>query len=151
MRIVMIIFVALLLIAGATISALKWLELGPFAPQEEVVEPKFEDLPAQYVDMQPLTIPLLQENGLAATVQITLKLETRGKENKDLVKKNLPRITDAFLQDMYSFLPRLLKDQERLNAYVLKKRFELIAGKAMEPKGTISGVLIQSVTDQPGG
>ena len=151
MRIVMIIFVALLMIAGATISALKWLELGPFAPEEEVVETPVEDLPAEYIDMQPLTIPLLQENGLAATVQITLKLEARGKENEALVKKNLPVIKDAFLQDMYSFLPRLLKDQERLDAYVLKRRFELIAGRTLKPEGTISGVLIQSVTDQPGG
>jgi hypothetical protein len=151
MRMVMIIFVLLLMIAGATISALKWLEIGPFAPEPEVVETPVEDLPPQYIDLQPLIIPLLQENGVAATVEISVKLEALGKENAAIVKKNLPRIKDAFLKDMYSFLPRLLKDQERLDAFVLKRRFELIARRAVEPNGVINGVLIQSVTDQPGG
>ena len=63
----------------------------------------------------------------------------------------MPKLKNAYIQDMYTFLPRLLKDQERLDAYVLKKRFQLIADQVFQPPGTVSDVLIQSVTDQPGG
>ena len=150
MRMVMIIFALLLLIGGGALSVMKWLEIGPFAPEDTMAEKVVPVLPPRFLDMDPIIVPLIQDGGVAATVQISLKLETRGDENATAIKRAMPKLKNAFIQDMYTFLPRLLKDQERLDAYVLKKRFQLIADQVFQPPGTVSDVLIQSVTDQPG-
>lgn len=139
--------IVLILATGIGISGAKWFKIGPYAVDEEI---PVSQLPPQYLDMEPLLIPLVQEGGVAAIVQITLKLETRGDKNAAEIAHLMPRLKDAFFKDMYSFLPRLLKDRERLDPYILKKRFAMVADRIIKPEGTVTDVLIQSLTDQPG-
>lgn len=137
----------LMLLTGVTVSAMKWAEVGPFE-KEEVIP--FDQLPVKYLDMDPLLIPLIQEGGVAAVVQMTLKLETRGEENAAELARQMPRLKDALFRDMYGFLPRLLKDREELDVYILKKRLMLTAAQTVRPGKIVSDILIQSLTDQPG-
>ncbi|MHC8509507.1 MAG: flagellar basal body-associated FliL family protein [Rhodospirillales bacterium] len=147
LRTVIKLSIALILLTSVGVSGAKWFRLGPFEEQEKI---PVSQMPRQYLDMEPLLIPLVQKGGVAAIVQITLKLETRGDENAAEISRLMPRLKDAFFNDMYSFLPRLLKDRERLDPYILKKRFAMVADKVIKPAGTVTDVLIQSLTDQPG-
>lgn len=150
MKKLLLIFGLLLMLGGGTVSSLKFLKLGPFQGDEVVEEKQEEEVEdtTLFVDMEPLAIPIFQGNRVAATVQIQVKLETNGKDNVKKIKRIMPIITDAFVRDLHSFMPRLLKAEERIDVLIIKQRLQLISNK-VAGKGLIKNVLVQSVLDQP--
>ena len=150
MKKLLLIFGLLVMLCGGTVSALKFLKLGPFQGEEVVEEKPEEQVEATilFVDMEPLAIPVFQGNRVAATVQIEVKLVTNGKDNVERIKKIMPVITNAFVRDLHSFMPRLLKAEERIDVLIIKQRLQLISNK-VAGKGLIKNVLVQSVIEQP--
>lgn len=150
MKKLVIAFSLLIVIAGGTISVLKWLEIGPFANtaveggDDKMAPPEA----ARYIDMDPLVITLFQGNKVAATIQIQVKLEASGKDNEKTIYKILPRLSDAFIRDLHSFIPRLLRKSDELDAIVIKQRLKMVSDK-VAGKGIVSNILIQSVADIP--
>ena len=63
-----------------------------------------------------------------------------------MIRKSLPRLSDAILRDLYGFLPRLLHRQETVDVNVVRDRLEFIVGRVLGP-GVAEAVLIQSMTD----
>ena len=108
MKKLLILVGALFLIAGGTVSVMKWMNLGPFqekaAQQEEAPSE-----PTLLVDMEPLLIPIFQGDKVAATLQFQVKLETIGSENAAKIQYLMPKINDLFMRELYGFMPRLLK------------------------------------------
>ena len=98
--------------------------------------------------MEPMAIPVFRGNRVAATVQIQVKLETNDEDKADRIKKMMPIIIDAFVRDLHSFMPRLLRAEERIDVLIIKQRLQLISDR-VAGKGTISNVLVQSILDQP--
>ena len=151
MKKLLLIFGLLVMLCGGSVSTLKFLNLGPFKGGDEVVEEKPEeevDDTTLFVDMEPLAIPIFQGNRVAATVQIEVKLATNGKDNVKRIKRIMPVITDAFVRDLHSFMPRLLKAEERIDVLIIKQRLQIISNK-VAGKGLIKNVLVQSVIEQP--
>ena len=150
MKKLLLIFGLLVMLCGGTVSALKFLKLGPFQGEEVVEEKPVEQIEATilFVDMEPLAIPIFQGNKVAATVQIEVKLVTNGKDNVERIKKIMPVITNAFVRDLHSFMPRLLKAEERIDVLIIKQRLQLISNK-VAGKGLIKNVMVQSVINQP--
>ena len=150
MKKLLLIFGLLVMLCGGTVSALKFFKLGPFQGEEVVEEKPEEQVEATilFVDMEPLAIPIFQGNRVAATVQIEVKLVTNGKDNVERIKQIMPVITNAFVRDLHSFMPRLLKAEERIDVLIIKQRLQLISNK-VAGKGLIKNVLVQSVIDQP--
>lgn len=150
MKKLVVLFAMLLMLVGLSVTSLKYLRVGPFK-DTEVVEEKIEkpvEDTTKFVDMDPLAISIFQGNAVAATIQIQVKLETNGDDNVIKIKYLMPVINDAFLRDLHSFLPRLLKAEERLDVLIIKQRLQLISDK-VAGKGLIKNVLVQSVIDQP--
>ena len=150
MKKLLLIFGLLVMLCGGTVSALKFLKFGPFQGEEVVEEKPEEQVEATilFVDMEPLAIPVFQGNRVAATVQIEVKLVTNSKDNVERIKQIMPIITNAFVRDLHSFMPRLLKAEERIDVLIIKQRLQLISNK-VAGKGLIKNVLVQSVIDQP--
>ena len=152
MKKLLLIFGLLIMLGGGTVGALKFFKLGPFQGDEVVEEKQEQEEEVEdttlFVDMEPLAIPIFQGNKVAATVQIQVKLETNGKKNVEKIKRMMPVITDAFVRDLHSFMPRLLKAKERIDVLIIKQRLQLISDK-IAGKGLIKNVLVQSVIDQP--
>ena len=150
MKKLLLIFGLLVMLCGGTVSALKFLKLGPFQGEEVVEEKPEEQVEATilFVDMEPLAIPVFQGNRVAATVQIEVKLVTNSKDNVERIKQIMPIITNAFVRDLHSFMPRLLKAEERIDVLIIKQRLQLISNK-VAGKGLIKNVLVQSVINQP--
>ena len=142
----------LLMLIGGTAGALKFLELGPFKPKKGTISKKViqkQELDtAIFIDMDPLAIPIFQGNKVAATVQILVKLETNSEDNAEIIRDRMPVITDAFVRDLHSFMPRLLKAKERVDVLIIKQRLKMVADK-VAGKGLIQNVLVQSVLNQP--
>ena len=154
MRKIVIAIAIVLMIAGGGVSVMKALEMGPFAPNsgDEMADngseddKKLPDVPPTFIDLDPLIIPIFAGDRVAATLQIQLKLETQGKENEAKINKLLPRISDAFLRDLYVFLPRHIRKEGEIKVSAIRKRLELVAQKVTD-KDVVTGVLIQSVVD----
>ena len=150
MRKLILIFSILVMLVGGTIGALKWLELGPFQTKGVVkkVAKKVEKDSTIFIDMDPLAIPIFRGNRVAATIQIQVKLETNGEDNAEKIKHIMPVLTDAYVRDLHSFLPRLLRSEERIDVLIIKQRLQFIGNK-VAGKGLIDNVLVQSIIDQP--
>ncbi len=147
----LVIFASLLMIAGTTTSSLKFMEIGPFASEKKVEKKVEEDediVKSIFIDMEPILIPIFKDNAPAAKIQIQIKLETKSTENAIKIQRMMPRISDTFVQDLHGFMPRLLKQHERIDVFILKQRLKLISDRKFG-KGLVEDVLVQSVVDTP--
>ena len=179
MKKLLILVGALFLIAGGTVSVMKWMNLGPFqekaAQQEEAPSE-----PTLLVDMEPLLIPIFQGDKVAATLQFQVKLETIGSENAAKIQYLMPKINDLFMRELYGFMPRLLKvikeeqkidflgllkegqqkegqqkegqqkEGQQFHVLVINQRLKLISDKFIGPD-LVTKVLVQSVINAPAG
>ena len=137
----------ILMIGGGAVGIMKQLGWGPFAAQAEqaaVTETPVE-VP-RFIDMDPLVIPIFAEDRVIAAIQIQLKLETLGAANERHLNAIMPRISDAFLRELHSFIPRLVQKGGQLDVLAIKRRLQMIADNVAGP-GRINGVLVQSVSD----
>lgn len=150
MKKIVMIFAILVMLGGGTASILKWLQIGPFQElQKEEKQQKAQKIEEIItIDMDPLITTIFQENRVAAMVQIELKLETVGDKSAERIKYLLPVIYDAFLKDMHSFMPRLLKAEERVDAEIIRQRLQLIGDK-VAGKGLIRNVVVGDIVEQP--
>ncbi|MBL4690806.1 MAG: hypothetical protein JKY68_05000 [Rhodospirillales bacterium] len=151
MKKLILLFAMFLFLIGGTIGLLKFLEIGPFKPKKgDVKKVVIEEVvdTTVFIDMEPMAIPIFQGNRVAATVQIQVKLETNNENKAERIKEMMPIIIDAFVRDLHSFMPRLLRAEERIDILIIKQRLQLIGDK-VTGKGTISNVLVQSIIDQP--
>lgn len=151
MKKLIIAFALMVMIAGGTVSVLKYLELGPFANQhkdEKETEKKPKEEPPRFVEADPLAIPIFQDERVAATIHIQLKLETVGEANYATIYKSKAKLRDAFLTELHGFIPRMLKKTERIDVSILKTRLQMVADRVLGP-GVARDILIQSVTDIP--
>ena len=150
MKKIVMIFAFLVMLGGGTASILKFLQIGPFQElMKEEKQPKAQRIEETItIDMDPLITTIFQENRVAALVQIELKLETQGDKRAERIKYLLPVINDAFLKDMHSFMPRLLKAEERVDAEIIRQRLQLIGDK-VAGKGLIRNVVIGDIVEQP--
>ena len=135
------------MVTGAAISILKWLKIGPFSEESQIVEEVAPDPVPISIDMDRLTIPIFSEDRLAATVLIDFKVEAMGFENQEKITKLLPRISDAFFKDLYVFIPRVLRGQNKLSKNLLAKRLKHIGDKIVGV-GVFHRVNITDVTER---
>ena len=143
---VVIIFSVFLMLSGGTVSVLKFLQIGPFEQVSEedlkAEEEAIPDVPPVVIAMDDLYISILAEDRVAATVMIKLNLEVIGKENEEKVTKLLPRLGDSFFKDLYVFIPRVIRRQNKLNTDILTERLMMIGEKVMGPN-VINNVIIE--------
>lgn len=146
---IVIAFSVLLMLFGGAISVMKWMEIGPFAPVGEAAEKKEAkpDAPPIDIAMDQLIIPVFSGDQVVATVIIGLKLQVIGSENEESVTKILPRLSDGFLRDLYTFIPRVIRKQRKLNAAILSERMKLIADRVAGPD-RIHKIVIESMIEQ---
>lgn len=143
---------AIIIIVAGGIGVMKFLQWGPFAPppaHDAATKAPVEmpPKPPQFVSMDPLVVPVIQNDEVVATVQIQVQLETKS-ENEDEVRRLLPKVADAYLRDLNGYLPRLIRSDGQIDANKIRSRLFVIAERTVG-KGLIENVLIQSMMDQP--
>ncbi|CAA7617824.1 flagellar basal body-associated protein FliL [Magnetospirillum sp. UT-4] len=148
-----IIIVAFLVMIGGLIGGLyfwgidplqKFNELvgnAPAAPGQTVAEsPK---APA-YVEFGLLIVPVVQDREVRKQAEMILRLEVPHNK-QDVVAQNLPRLQNAYLQDMMSFLPRHLRGTDQLDHDVIRRRLTQLSERVLGP-GLVRDVLIEQST-----
>ncbi|MDV7338650.1 hypothetical protein RYZ26_03515 [Terasakiella sp. A23] len=156
MKKVVIIFVLLLVVIGAAVGTLYFLKLGPFE-STEVVQKTDDELELERTDntavvnVKPFTIPMFQGERVAGSIQVQFEIEVE-KGQEEIINKKMHRLEDAYLRDLYVFMPRLLRNKEKLDILALKRRLMRITKKTLgeEDSKVVTDILIQSVADNPG-
>lgn len=59
---------------------------------------------AEFVKLAPLLLPIIDEDGVQQVVSMVVAIEVDGISDADKVKAISPRLTDAYIQDMYGIL-----------------------------------------------
>ena len=149
-RILIFVVAGFIALAGGAITIMQQLEMGPFAPKPEAQEAPATAKPAsdpvRFVLMEVLVVPVIQNDRVVSTIQIEIQLETTQSREQQLTKL-LPRLTDAFVTDLRSYIPRVLRDRSDVDTEGLKKRLAIIGERAIG-KGMFDVVLIQSILER---
>lgn len=103
----------------------------------------------QFVKLDPLILPIIDENGVTQVISLVVALEVESPEAAGKVELMSPRLKDAFIQDMYG----ALSEKSAMKAGViqvaaLKIRLNKITMDVMG-KDTVHDVLLQVVQQRP--
>ncbi len=143
--------VAFLMMVGAIIGGLYFWGIDPLDRFNQLIgnapAPKGEGTaapvvtPPSYVDFGLLIVPVVQDREVRKQAEMILRLEVPF-EKKEIVAQNLPRLQNAFLEDMMAFLPYHLRDSSSLDHAVLRRRLLVVCDKVLVP-GWVKDVTIE--------
>ncbi|MES2729720.1 MAG: flagellar basal body-associated FliL family protein [Pseudomonadota bacterium] len=103
----------------------------------------------EFVALAPLMLPVVDKGGVSQMVRIMVSLEVPDAHTAENVKRLSPRLTDAYIQDMYGVLGRKAAMPDGvIQVNYLKQRLEK-ATVAVLGEGVVSGVLLQHVQQNP--
>lgn len=102
----------------------------------------------EYVKFEPLILPIVDNEGLTQVVSLVVAIEVSSAEDKTTVTNLMPRLTDAFIQDMYGVLNGEAMKGGIIQVGFLKDRLNKVSAKVLG--GEIkSNVLLQVVQQRP--
>lgn len=108
-----------------------------------------EDAPAEegapelhFVELNPLIIPVINEYGVTQMVSLVVAVEVDSQEKADRVTKYSPRLTDAYLSDLYGAFSNYDPAKGTLPIAYLKKRLNKMSVKVLG-KDVVADVLLQ--------
>lgn len=101
----------------------------------------------QYIEMKPIMLPIIDGNGVNQVVNLIIALEVK---NADMANKALalqPKLTDAFIQDMYGTLNRQASRHGGvLELHEIKKRLLKVSNAILaDEENAVHDVLLQFV------
>ncbi len=103
----------------------------------------------EYVKMNPLVLPIIDNDGLYQILNLVVVIEVGGINDADKVKAKKIRLNDAYIQNMYG----MLNEYEALKhgiiqVSVIKERLGYITDEVMEGE-VETEVLLQVVEQRP--
>lgn len=103
----------------------------------------------EFVELDPLILPIVDNNGVSQTVSMVVALEVFDAKAAEEVTKLSPRLKDAFIQDMYG----MLNEHAALKGGVIqvsaiKKRLNKLSEDVLG-EGVVHDVLLQVVQQRP--
>ena len=156
MRLVMIIILALVILGGGGAGAYFFLlkpaeaSVGDTADHTEAKEAKSgHSETATFVELNPLILPIVDEKGVSQVVNLVVSLEVNDPVEAEKVKHLAPRLTDAYIRDMYGVLSKKSAMTDGvLQVGMLKDRLNKVSTEVVG-EGVINDVLLQVVQQRP--
>jgi flagellar FliL protein len=120
---------------------------------EEKADKKSEETHAaeavSFIEMKPLVLPILDKNGVSQVVSLVVSLEVSNEEAKKEVERLSPRLTDAYIQDMYGTLSRqAAMEGGLLQVNYIKDRLNRVT-QSVIGEDKVKDVLLQVVQQRP--
>lgn len=103
----------------------------------------------EYVELDPLILPIVDNNGVSQTVSLVIALEVTDAKAKTEVEKYAPKLKDAYIEKMYGMLNRhaALKGGV-IQISMIKKQLNKISTDVLG-EDKVHGVLLQVVQQRP--
>lgn len=104
---------------------------------------------AEYVELSPLILPIIDNNGVSQVISLVVVIEVGNKRDAETVIHNQPRLKDAYIQELYG----VLNKHAALRGGVVqvdrvKEHLKDISNKVMGDD-MITDVLLQVVQQRP--
>lgn len=104
---------------------------------------------SEFVELDPLILPIVDNSGVNQVVSLVIAIEVPGPTAKDKVKSMSPRLKDAYIQDMYGMLnEHAAMKGGVVQVAMIKERLNEITLDIMG-KDTVNEVLLQVVQQRP--
>ena len=101
-----------------------------------------------YVELSPLLLPIVDHNGVSQVVSLVVSLEVNSEESRLMVEKLSPRLTDAYIHDLYGVLNYKAALQGGVvQVSEVKRRLNMITTKVIG-EDVINDVLLQVVSQR---
>jgi hypothetical protein len=134
-KLILILIVLLLLGGGAWWFLLRE---DPGAAEQAAAEA----VPPSFVDLEPFVVPVVRDGGVRKVIRIDLAVEVKGDaESQDA---GLPRLTDAFVSELYGLFGRRQIEDRQFDLAIVKRRLQSAADNALG-EGIVVAVLIQGM------
>lgn len=102
-----------------------------------------------YVKMDPLNLPIVDETGISQIVSLVVSLEVGDTEHEKRIREIMPRIQDAYIQNMYGILNQHAALKGGIvQVGMIKERLHQITEKVVG-EGAVNEVLLQVVNQRP--
>ena len=152
-KIVIFVFVGIIVLSGGSVVLMMQMGIGPFANEEKKATvdstPKDEKpekkIAIETVTMAPLSIPIIQNGKIALNLQLEVQIDSI-KEKAPKLREKLPILKDAYVRDLFSFIPRQLRKSKKLDQETLRRRLQVM-GQRTIGKGIILAVNIKSYSE----
>ncbi|MGH1403331.1 MAG: flagellar basal body-associated FliL family protein [Alphaproteobacteria bacterium] len=103
----------------------------------------------EYVKMDPLVLPIVDNDGVHQVISMVVSIEVETVNEAEKVKLLRPKLTDAYIQDMYGSLHKHAALQGGIvRVDIIKKRLNKVTDKILG-KEIDSDVLLQVVQQRP--
>jgi flagellar basal body-associated protein FliL len=97
----------------------------------------------QFIELNPLILPIISERGVTQMVSLVVSVEVDSEEKANQVRKYQPRLTDAFLSDLYgTFSAHAARSGGQIPIPYLKQRLNALSGKVLGDH-VVNDVLLQ--------
>ena len=158
MKLAIIGLIAVLMLGGGAAGAYFYFSKPAEAASGEVAEHEKADEKAAahgqpaaevyFVDMEPLTLPVIEERGVNQGVSLVITLEVPNHETSERARLMSPRLKDAYIQDMYGMLSRhaSMKDGV-LEVAKIKARLNAVSARVLGDEN-VNDVLLQVVNQR---
>jgi len=99
----------------------------------------------QFVQLDPLTLPVIGDHGVTQTISLVISIEVPDVATAEEVKRLSPRLQDAYIQDMYGALNRKsAMTNGVLQVGPIKERLHRVSARVLGEE-KINDVLLQIV------
>ena len=155
-KIIFIIVGVVFLVVGAVVFV-QIMGIGPFAPDEPEITTNDggktnkldgngkKSIPVTSIPIEPIRIPVIQKGKVALNLELEIQVEVEQAREKFL-RKQLPLLEDAYVRDLFSFIPRQLRKNKKLDLETLNRRLKVI-GQRVIGKGIISSVVVNRYSE----
>ena len=124
------------------------LQAPAFAVDREkgVKGPPVEGVP-DFIDIQPIILPVIERNAVTRQVGIVVTLELAQGEHADAVEPKRRQLTDAFIRELHT-LYAWRSGSDRVADERLVKRRLLLVADAVLGQGVVHAVLVRQLLEQ---
>ena len=102
----------------------------------------------QFVELSPLILPVINKQGVTQVISLVVALEVDSQEKADKVTKYQPRLTDAYLSDLYGAFSHKMPDSGIVPIAYLKERLNAMSTKVLG-EHVVKDVLVQVMQNRP--
>jgi len=95
-----------------------------------------------FIELAPLILPVIDQYGSTKTVSLVVAVEVDSQEKADQVTKFTPRLTDAYLSDLYGAFSYKAPEGGIIPIGYVKKRLNAASTKVLGEE-VVSDVLVQ--------
>ena len=102
----------------------------------------------RFVNLTPIILPIIDNSGVSQVVTLVVSLEVIGDEDAEYATSMIPRLKDAYIQDMYGVLNRKASMEGGvIKVDELKERLNRVSTKILG-ENKVNSVLLQVVNQR---